>query len=85
MDGSINDMNSSIVKPTLVAIGQQMVRDTTPPTPPTTPTTTENENSGVNGEINGNDVDVEIEPVTKGNQVELHLCSCSLILNCFNR
>jgi len=82
MDDSSFDMNGSIAKPTLVAIGEQMVRETTTPT---TPTPTENTNTAVNGEINGNEVDVDIEPVTKGNQVELHLCSCSLILNCFNR
>ena len=30
-------------------------------------------------------VDVEIEPDVKSNKVYIHLCSCSIVLNCFGR
>jgi hypothetical protein len=33
--------------------------------------------------LSDNKVDVEIEPDVKANKVNIQLCSCSFILNCF--
>jgi hypothetical protein len=34
--------------------------------------------------LSNNNVDVEIEPDVKSNNVNLHMCSCSIVLNCFS-
>ena len=34
--------------------------------------------------LNNNKVDVEIEPDVKTNDVVVHICSCSFVLNCFS-
>jgi len=33
--------------------------------------------------LSDNKVDVEIEPDVKSNNVNLQMCSCSIVLNCF--
>jgi hypothetical protein len=33
--------------------------------------------------LSDNKVDVEIEPNVKSNNVNLQMCSCSIVLNCF--
>jgi hypothetical protein len=35
--------------------------------------------------LSGNKVGVEIEPVTKGNKVNVQLCNLSLVFSCFSR
>ena len=35
--------------------------------------------------LSDNKVDVDIEPDVKSNNVNLQLCSCSIVLNCFTR
>ena len=32
-----------------------------------------------------NEVDVDIEPDVKNNATQIHLCSCSIVFNCFTR
>ena len=34
--------------------------------------------------LSNNKVDVEIEPDVKANRVNIQICSCSLMLNCFS-
>jgi hypothetical protein len=34
--------------------------------------------------LSNNNVDVEIEPDVKSNNVNLHMCSCSIVFNCFS-
>jgi hypothetical protein len=35
--------------------------------------------------LSDNKVDVEIEPDVKSNNVNLQMCSCSIVFNCFSR
>jgi len=35
--------------------------------------------------LSDNKVDVEIEPDVKANKIYLHLCSCSIVFNCFTK
>jgi hypothetical protein len=35
--------------------------------------------------LSNNKVDVEIEPDVKSNNVNLQMCSCSIVFNCFSR
>jgi hypothetical protein len=77
-------MSETYHRPSLIAIGEQMIEKheeslhviDASGTSPTSMT-------GLNH--NHADVDVEIEPDVKGNHVSVHLCACSLILNCFTR
>jgi hypothetical protein len=41
-------------------------------------------NGNAVGALSKNDVDVEIEPDSKNNQVYINFCSCMLNLSCFN-
>ena len=34
--------------------------------------------------LNRNKIDVEIEPDVKSNNVNLQMCSCSIVFNCFS-
>ena len=81
-------MTESISKKTLVSIGEQMCA-TTPTAVTMVPTMERSGTSTVETEdtvgISKNRVDVDIEPDVKSNQVELHLCSCSLVFHCFSR
>jgi len=41
----------------------------------------DNENE-IDGNLSNNNVKTEIEPTTQGNNVNISLCSCTLILSC---
>jgi len=40
-------------------------------------------NEDIVNALSDNKVDVEIEPDVKSNNVNLQMCSCSIVLNCF--
>jgi hypothetical protein len=42
-------------------------------------------NSSPNVLSGDNEVDVDIEPDVKNNATHIHLCSCSIVFNCFTR
>jgi hypothetical protein len=42
-------------------------------------------NSSPNVLSGDNEVDVDIEPDVKNNATHIHLCSCSVVFNCFTR
>ena len=40
------------------------------------------EDNEIDGNLSNNNVKTEIEPTTQGNNVNVSLCSCTLILSC---
>lgn len=62
-------MEESYPKPVFVSVGKAMVKEDI--APPEI--------------LSDNKVDVDIEPETKGNRVNLQMCSFSLIFNCCAR
>lgn len=65
----IYTMEDSYPKPVFVSIGKAMSRDGDEPI----------------RALSDNKVEVDIDPETKGNQVNVQLCSLSLIFNCCAR
>jgi hypothetical protein len=65
-------MEDSYPKPVFVSVGKAMIKDGCKEDEPISA-------------LSDNKVDVEIEPETKGNHVNVQLCSLSLIFNCCAR
>ena len=63
-------MEDSYPKPVFVSVGKAMIKDAA--------------NEQVSA-LSDNKVDVDIEPETKGNRVNVQLCSLSIIFNCCAR
>lgn len=63
-------MEDSYPKPVFVSVGKAMIKDAA--------------DEPISA-LSDNKVDVDIEPDTKGNRVNVQLCSLSLIFNCCAR
>jgi hypothetical protein len=69
--GIYYSMDESYPKPVFISVGKAMMKSDTP--------------IPVETALSDNKVDVDIEPETKGNKVNVQLCSLSLIFNCCAR
>jgi hypothetical protein len=65
-------MEDSYSKSAFSSLGKAMIKD-------------ESKDEDKVNALSDNKVDVEIEPNTQGNRVNVQLCSFSLIFNCFAR
>ena len=82
-------MNDSFSRPAIISIGKSMIAQTPNPHDSIAESQSVVESQEVREDdqinaLSGNRVGVEIEPETKGNRVNVQMCSCSFIFNCLS-